>query len=171
MLDLQDKQFIQQEIQKAQQKNQQMIGSVQNRGIPVTNNSGLKTHVKNVIGIEGIKYWTVTALKTDKSTTLNGAVNIADFAIQNDLVTGIISLTSLNDPSGAIIYFTLPIKAKLYTNNRVIGTGYISNAGTGGLGYMYIEANDDTYAAVQINGGGAWGAANNELNMTFVYNI
>lgn len=112
--------------------------------------------------------WSPTLYKDDSTTALAGTVDFASYIKMGRKVSAKIKLSSVADPSGTRIYFSLPINASVGSFDIGAGAGYVAYAGSTNIGY--IEIISATKAAAVKFDRSAWAAtATNGVNIEFEY--
>lgn len=124
---------------------------------------------------EALSTWVPTLFKSDGVTALTGTLNQARYQQAGKWVRGVVNFSAINNPSGAIIYFTLPVGALGggVSANVMIGAAWTSTNGTVGTGQMLLDnvSGSRTVCGVFLPANGAWatGAGQNTFWGTFEY--
>lgn len=112
--------------------------------------------------------WSPSLYKDDSTTALTGTVDFASYIKISRKVSAKIKLSSVADPGGTRIYFSLPINAQVGSFDIGAGAGYVAYAGSTNIGY--IEIISATKAAAVKFDRSAWAAtATNGVNIEFQY--
>ena len=73
--------------------------------------------------------YTPTIKKADGTTALAATIAAARYTQIAKKVAGYVVLTSVGDPAGSYVYFTLPVAPAAVTTDTPVGSGYISGTG------------------------------------------
>jgi len=124
------------------------------------------------IAAEAYTAWTPSLYKSDGTTALTGTIDIARYSQIGKHVRAYLTVTAMGNPSGALIYFTLPVACRNNTATYAVdvGTGYTSNGTTGLIGRCIIPINQTTKGIFYYGiGTSNWGASGNSVSMSFKY--